>query len=40
MTMFKGAALAIAGLLMATAAHASPEIGKPAPEFAATDFKR
>jgi peroxiredoxin len=35
--MFKGAAIAIAGLFMTATAYAAPEIGKPAPDFTAMD---
>jgi hypothetical protein len=37
MSLLKSAAIAVAGFLMTAAAYATPEIGKPAPDFSAVD---
>jgi peroxiredoxin len=37
MTIFGMAAIATVGLVMTASAHAAPQIGKPAPDFSATD---
>jgi peroxiredoxin len=37
MSLLKSTATLMAGLLMTATAHAAPEIGKPAPDFSATD---
>ena len=36
-SLLKSAAIAVAGFLMTAAANATPEIGKPAPDFSAVD---
>jgi peroxiredoxin len=37
MSLLRSAATAMAGFLMTAAAHAAPEVGKPAPDFSAVD---